>query len=87
MMSNTVFDEDDFIKDIPKNILERTKENMEVYHIDLRDAFQEAVREFAQEGTELWKACYYDDFRAYVPCIYEQKYLDLEKYPLKYEGK
>ena len=56
MMSNTVFDEDDFIKDIPKNILERTKENMEVYHIDLRDAFQEAVREFAQEGTELWKA-------------------------------
>lgn len=66
MMSNTVFDEDDFIKDIPKNILERTKENMEVYHIDLRDAFQEAVREFAQEGTELWKAWYYDDFRAYV---------------------
>ena len=63
------------------------KENMEVYHIDLRDAFQEAVREFAQEGTELWKAWYYDDFRAYVPCIYEQKYLDLEKYPLKYEGK
>lgn len=55
MMSNTVFDEDDFIKDIPKNILERTKENMEVYHIDLRDAFQEAVREFAQEGTELGK--------------------------------
>ena len=87
MMSNTVFDEDDFIKDIPKNILERTKENMEVYHIDLRDAFQEAVREFDQEGTELWKAWYYDDFRAYVPCIYEQKYLDLEKYPLKYEGK
>lgn len=87
MMSNTVFDEDDFIKDIPKNILERTKENMEVYHIDLRDAFQEAVREFAQEGTVLWKAWYYDDFRAYVPCIYEQKYLDLEKYPLKYEGK
>ena len=72
MMSNTVFDEDDFIKDIPKNILERTKENMEVYHL---------------EGTELWKAWYYDDFRAYVPCIYEQKYLDLKKYPLKYEGK
>ena len=33
MMSNTVFDEDDFIKDIPKNILERTKENMEVYEV------------------------------------------------------
>ncbi len=87
MMSNTVFDEDDFIKDIPQNILERTKENMEVYHMDLRDSFQDAVREFAQKGTELWKAWYYDDFRAYVPCIYEKKYLDLKKYPLKYEGK
>lgn len=86
-MSNLVFDEDDFIKDIPKNILKRTKENMEVYHMDLRDSFQDAVREFARKGTELWKAWYYDDFRAYVPCIYEEKYLDLEKYPLKYEGK
>lgn len=29
-MSQTVFDENDFIKRVPKKILERTRENMEV---------------------------------------------------------
>ena len=41
-MSQTVFDENDFIKRVPKKILERTRENMEVYHMDLADSFQEA---------------------------------------------
>ena len=67
------------LKYVPKNILERTKENMEVYNLSLTDAFQEATRSLAKKGTELWKAWYYDDFRAYVPCIYDPKYLDLSK--------
>ena len=86
-MSQTVFDEKDFIKRVPKKVLERTKENMEVYNMDLTDSFQEATRELAKEGTTLWKAWYYDDFREYVPCIYEPKYLDFSKYPLKYKDK
>lgn len=61
-------------------------ENMEVYNLSLTDAFQEATRSLAKKGTELWKAWYYDDFRAYVPCIYDPKYLDLSKYPLKYKN-
>ena len=52
-MSQTVFDENDFIKRVPKKILERTKENMEVYHMDLADSFQEATRELAKKGTTL----------------------------------
>ena len=86
-MSQTVFDENDFIKRVPKKILERTRENMEVYHMDLADSFQEATRELAKKGTTLWKAWYYDDFREYVPCIYCPEYLDLSRYPLKYKGK
>lgn len=86
-MSQTVFDKNDFVKRITKKILERTRENMEVYHMNLADSFQEATRELAKKGTTLWKAWYYDDFREYVPCIYELKYLDFSKYPLKYKGK
>lgn len=83
-MSQTIFDENDFIKRVPKKILERTRENMEVYHMDLADSFQEATRELAKKGTTLWKAWYYDDFREYVPCIYRPEYLDLSKYPLNW---
>lgn len=54
-MSQTVFDENDFIKRVPKKILERTRENMEVYHMDLADSFQEATRELAKKGATLWK--------------------------------
>ena len=81
------FDETDFAKRVPKKILDRTKENMEVYNMGLYDSFKEAVREFSKTGTKLWKAWYYDDFREYVPCIYCPEYLDLSKYPLKYKGK
>lgn len=73
-----------YTKPVPKAIEERTIENIEVYHLTLPDAFEEAVRELAKKGTELWKAWYYNDFRAFLPQIYEEKYLDLNKYPLKY---
>lgn len=53
----------------------------------LYDSFKEAVRELSKPGTKLWKAWYYDDFREYIPCVYNQKYLDFEKYPLKYKDK
>lgn len=85
-MSQTVFDRNDFIKYVPKNILERTKENMEVYNLSLTDAFQEATRSLAKKGTELWKAWYYDDFRKFIPSVYISEYLDFSKYPLKYAG-
>lgn len=72
---------------VPKVIKERTKENMEVYHMVLADSFEEAVKEFAKKGTELWKAWYYNDFRKFIPSAYDKKYLDLKQYPLKYAGK
>lgn len=83
-MSTVVFEKEDFAKHVPGAVLARTKENMEVYHMDLYDSFKEAVKELAKKGTELWKAWYHDDFRKYIPCVYEEKYLDLKKYPLKY---
>lgn len=86
-MSSTRFDEADIKRKVPKKILERVKENMEVYNMILNDAFEEAVRELAKKGTELWKAWYYDDFRKYIPCVYQKKYLDFKKYPLKYSMK
>ena len=53
----------------------------------LYDSFKEAVREFSKTGTKLWKAWYYDDFREYIPCIYNSEYLNFKKYPLKYKDK
>ena len=78
------YDDDLIIGRVPKKVKERTKENMEVYNMTLYDAFQEATREFAKTGTELWKAWYYDDFRKSIPCVYNSEYLDFSKYPLKY---
>lgn len=82
-MSQTVFDRNDFIKSVPKNILERTKENMEVYNLSLTDAFQEATRTLAKKGTELWKAWYYDDFRKFIPSVYNSEYLDFFEISIK----
>ena len=76
-----------FAKRIPKAIRERTEENYYTYHMSLSDSFEEAVRELAKKGTKLWKAWYYCDFREYIPSEYEEKYLDFEKYPLRYKGK
>lgn len=73
-----------YTKRVPKKIQNRTIENIEVYNLGLGDAFEEAVRTFATKDTELWKAWYYGDFRAFLPQIYEEKYLDFKTYPLKY---
>ncbi len=76
-----------FAKRVPKNIRERTIENIEVYNMCLTDAFEEAVRNLAKKGTELWKAWYYSDFRKYIPQAYREEFLDFKKYPLAYAGK
>lgn len=47
------FDKNDIIGKVPKKIVQRTKENMDVYGMVLGDAFEEAVKTFAKEGTEL----------------------------------
>lgn len=82
-MSNVHFDKRDLKKRIPKEVLDRTKENMETYGMSLLDSFEEAARELASKGTELYKAWYFSDFRAFLPCIYSEEYLDFERYPLK----
>ena len=79
------FDREDIIKKVPKKIINRTKENMEEYGMDLGDAFEEAVKTFAKKGTELWKAWYYSDFRKYIPSVYDPKFMDFENYPLRYQ--
>ena len=81
------YDESLIIGRVPKSIKERTKENMEVYNMCLSDSFEEAVRELAKDGTELWKAWYYSDFRKFIPSVYNPEYLDFSKYPLKYADK
>ena len=43
-MSLTKFEEQDFKKPIPEEILDMVKENMETYNLDLLDALEEAVR-------------------------------------------
>lgn len=83
-----MFYNDDLITGrVSKKIKERVKENMEVYHMSLANSFEEAVRELAKKGTELWKAWYYSDFRKFIPSAYLPKYMDFEKYPLKYANK
>ena len=67
-----------------KKVKNRIKENMEKYCMCLSDAFEEAARELGKEGTELYYAWYYSDFRRFIPCCYEQKYLNFIDYPLKY---
>lgn len=67
-----------------KRIRKRTQENMEKYNMDLADSFEEAVKTYAKEGSELYKAWYYSDFRKFIPSAYEPEYLDFEEYPLKY---
>ena len=51
---------------IPKEIKDRTIENVEEYYMGLYDSFQEAVRELAPKGSELYNAWYYDDFRKFI---------------------
>lgn len=69
---------------VPKNIQNRTIENMDEYHMDLYDSFKEACRELAPKGSELYNAWYQDDFRKFIPSAYLEEYLDFDKYPLEY---
>ena len=69
---------------VSKAIRKRTKENMEVYCMGFYDSFEEAVRELAKEGTELWKAWYHSDFRKFIPAAYNAEYLNFNEYPLRY---
>ena len=71
-------------KRVPKRIVERTRDNMNHYFMDLYDAFQEAVRSYPKPSKELKDAFYYDDFRLYIPSAYLTEYMDFDKYPLKY---
>ena len=78
---------DDMIQgNVPKKIRERVKVNMEIYLLDLADAFEEAVRALAKPNTELWKAWYHSDYRAFIPSAYLDEYLDFAKHPLKYSA-
>lgn len=81
------FNEDMIVRRVPKAIMKRTQENMEVYHMDLADSFEDAARMYAKKGTELWNAWYYNDFRKYIPSAYREECLDFEKYPLRYTNK
>lgn len=69
---------------VPKRIQDRTLENMDHYHMGLADSFEEAVKELAPKGSELWYAWYYNDFRKFIPSAYDPQYLDFKKYPVKY---
>ncbi len=69
---------------IPQNIQDRINENLEEYNLCKADAVEEAFRELAPKHTNLWRAWYNTDYRRYFPDIYEDKYLDYDKYPLKY---
>lgn len=80
-----MFYHDDLITGkVPKQVKERTQENMEVYNMSLLDAFEEASRRFAKHDSNLWRAWYSMDFRKYIPSVYKLEYLDFEKYPLEY---
>lgn len=71
-------------KPVPARIKKRTLENVNDYSMSLGDAFEEAARTYAGKTTELYKAWYNSDFRAFLPSIYYPKYLDFDKYPLAY---
>lgn len=87
-VSNTVYtiELDKYLvyKKVPKSIRTRTKENMEIYNLDLYDSFKEAVCHLAKKGSKLHKAWWYDDFREYIPCAYTKESLDFISNPLKY---
>ena len=78
------YSDDLIVKKVDRKIKTRTKKYMDEYNLSLADAFNEAVRELAKEGTDLWKAWYHCDLREYIPSAYIEKYLDFSKYPLKY---
>ena len=75
------------VRRVPKWIVERTRENYEVYNMGLSDSFEEAVKNYPKlkRGSELWKAWYYNDFRLYIPSAYLASAFDFKARPL-YDG-
>ena len=78
------YDDDLIYGRVSKKIRNRTRENMEKYYMCLADAFDNAAREYAKKGSELYKAWKAGDFRRFIPSAYNPEYLDFSNYPLKY---
>ena len=70
---------------VNKKVRKATERYMRKFNLCFYDAFKEACRDYASKSTELYTAWYYDDFRRFIPSEYDKKYLDFEKYPLKYK--
>lgn len=85
-MSWSVYEESDFTKLVPKKVKRKTEEYMRKYNISRDDAFEEAIKELAKKGSELWMAWYYGDYRRFCPAMYDEKYMDFKKYPIKYKN-
>lgn len=64
------FRESMIVKKVPKWIVNRTRDNMDRFNMDLNDAFQEAVRSYPKPSKELAEAFYRDDFSEYIPSAY-----------------
>lgn len=79
-----IYSEDMIVKRVPKAVRERTKENMEQYHMSLYDAFDEAVRHVSPKGAELRNAWFFSDYRKFIPEAYLPKYLNFKLFPLMY---
>lgn len=83
------FNDEMITRKVPKFVKDRTRENMEVYNMDLYDAFKEAARAYGNKSgksKKLFAAWYYDDYREFIPSAYEEKYLDFEAFPLRYSA-
>jgi len=85
-----MYNDDLIVRRVPKAVRERTRENMDIYCMDLYDAFNEAVKECAvlrsrKRNTELTEAWYFSDYRRFIPSAYNSGYLDFDQYPLRYK--
>lgn len=79
-----MYEETMIVGRVPKAVRERTKENMDVHHMGLYDAFDEAVRYVSPRNAELRNAWYFSDYRKFIPEAYLPKYLDFKLFPLRY---
>lgn len=79
-------DESLIVKPIPKYLMERVKYYYERIGVSLADAVRYAIQDRACKNTIWYKMWQYDDYREIIPSEYRAEYLDLEKYPLKYEA-
>ena len=80
-----MYEENMIVRRVPRAVRERTKENMDVHHMSLYDAFDEAVRYVSPNGAEIRKAWYFSDYRRFIPEAYLPKYLNFKLFPLRYQ--